>query len=306
PEELELLDDYEKPLILKPWEKKSVFWRVQIPKELNNNYVYTFPAILTTQRNQTIKADFSSESGWTQLNLDMLDEIIEENDIGKGTDALSFFCITEKNEVKLNEKMIFTCKLANNQRMVLSGLNVCLENDCKLTSLNPGEEKELFFEKSFDKESGNIVVITAKNDEISKAYYTSIMVLDTPKLKIENMNFPKFVNYNDEFAVNFTIFKSSYSPPKNVVLTLHQNKNIESWQIENMDGSLPFAINLEGRYLKLGRNEMEVLLNYEDADGNKYVSEETFTVYLQTKSFWEKVMIYINQAALFLERIIFY
>jgi len=60
PKEISMEDNFAKNILLKPQERKSVFWIIGIPGDLENNYVYTFPITISTLGNLTQTAYLKS------------------------------------------------------------------------------------------------------------------------------------------------------------------------------------------------------------------------------------------------------
>ena len=75
-------------------------------------------------------------------------------------------------------------------------------------------------------------------------------------------------------------------------------------RMKNMDGIVPFTIDLSGDYLKFGENMMKVIVSYEDEKGNKYLSQEDFTITLGDTTFMQKIQVLLNQFSLWIDRMI--
>ena len=308
PKEIALLDPVKQPVILGPHEKKSVFWRMKVPDNLRRNMVYTFPLTVTTQRNYSVDTGFDARYEDDMLSLQTINRLIEQKNeemlLEVSNDVL-FFCSAKNDEVDAGGLLEISCTLQNNKRTGLSSINVCFLDDCKETPLiRPGGSKEISFYKRFDDTGGNFLVITAKNNEISKSAYLNILVLDRPLVNISDLRFPSHVGFDDEFSINFTLSRESYAVPQNTKIILYQNKNMQSFEVGSLKGDIPFTINMNGKSLFFGKNTFQTVVEYSDKNGDTYSSKEEFTITLEKTTFLQKVQVILNQAYLFVERMV--
>lgn len=303
PLEIELLSDKDVPILLTPREKKSVYFIIKIPDDLKANYKYTYPVSITTQKNYTINSEFKSENNKEIYDYETIKTIVFENEKNNLKDtSVLFYCQVEKREININENSNILCTLQNKRDYDLKNINVCILDECKKMDVLKNGENRVNFEKSFTESGSKVLVFNAKNNEITKSSYLTFMVLDRPIINISELEYPKSVGFKDSFTVNFKISKESYAMPQNIIVSVYHNENKESWDIKDINGIIPFAIELRGEYLKAGENDIRVSIEYKDEKGKLYTTEEDFKISLDNLTFSEKIRVYLNQFSLWIDR----
>ncbi len=306
PIEITVLDDKTVAVLLKPYEKKSVFWKIKVPDDLKNNYKYTFPVAVTlTQANYSVESSFDVSRTEKVIDEYTLDSLIKEKEsINEVNDGVSFFCVSDKNEIDVLETARVTCTIFNNKTADLSGINICIADDCKRIYVKSGEEKKISFEKNFNSSGYKFLTISAKNSEISKMSFITLMALDNPKVEISELKYPERVKFDDSFKVSFVMTKKSYATPKNAEVTIYHNKNKETWKIKDIDGIIPFGVELKGELLKFNDNDMKVVVTYYDDSKKSYYEEKDFKITLDDTTLTQKIGVIINQVSLWIQRMI--
>lgn len=305
PKEIEILDNFEKYIILKPYEKKSIFWKIFIPDNFENNMIYTFPVLIYTDRNYSIDTSFTTENSGKKISLDTIEQIIlETNDESshKLSDSLTFYCNSNKNEVDINEKVSIDCTITNEALQNFENINVCLEKDCKKISIDKKGVLIVNFEKIYEQIGAKFLLISAKNKDISKSAYINMLVLDSPRINISNTEFPKEVDFSDTFNINFTLTKVSYQSPKDTKVKFYTNNNFEEYELNNFEAITPFTIQTSSKMLKYDKNTFKIVLEYNDKNGKQYSNSEEFYIRLNETTFFEKLQIILYQTYFWIER----
>lgn len=302
PREIEIQSDKEIFVLIPPKFEKSYFFIIKVPDDLKKDYKYTFPSSIVTNTNYTISTDFFSEYKKSFIDYETIKSLVSNNEIKTDKDQL-FFCKTNNIDVNRNEEFTISCVFENKLNTEVNSLNVCVDIDCKTSNVLPMSSKEFNFSLRYDVEGSKLLKATANNGLVSKEYFFTLFVLDKPSVEIDSLVYPLSVGYNDKFNIDFKVLKKSYAIPKNAIVSVFYNKNKESWDMNNIDKIIPFSVELEGRYLKNGKNDMKVRIEYSDDKGNSYFSEVPFEISLDNLTFGEKIMIYLNQFSLWIDRL---
>lgn len=304
PLEITIIDEKTIPIFLKPYEKRSVFWRIKVPEKLEENYRYTYPFSVTlTQENHSIESEFEVSKEQNTIDYKTITDIVDKkSDEKEKDDSITLFCTTTKNEVTTDEIFNVKCAVTNNMLMPITDLNVCLLDECKKISVLAGKEAEVSFEKSFNESGYKFIEISARNENILKTFFANVMVLDTPKVEITDLKYPKSARFDDTFSISFTMTKKSYAIARDAKVTIYHNKNKESWSVNDIEGIQPFSFQLSGEYLKLGDNNFKAIVEYADEKGESYAVENAFIITLVDTTFTEKVRVILNQFSLWIER----
>ena len=139
---------------------------------------------------------------------------------------------------------------------------------------------------------------------ISKAEYIEYTGLDKPEIKINGIEYPNDVEYNDQFKISFLLSRESNSIPENVEITLSQNSFEKTWTLKELSDDRKFVINLLGKNLKKGLNEFNIIVKYEDGNGRPYETKETFVVELVNVTLIQNILLVLNQFVLFLNNLV--
>src|SRR3989338_6246910 len=148
PKEVEIMDNFIKNILLKPGKKKSVFWIVKLPSDLEMSYIYTFPISIITLGNFTKSAEFKSAKNDIVLSLDEVKDIIkqkQEEEQKIYSKDVSIGCGIDKSEFYSYETALAQCNIKNIGNVFLKNLDFCLVRDCRKFELGIAQEKSFNF-----------------------------------------------------------------------------------------------------------------------------------------------------------------
>ncbi|MFH0868489.1 MAG: transglutaminase-like domain-containing protein [Candidatus Woesearchaeota archaeon] len=307
PEEVELTEDVFRNVLLKPKEKKSVFWIAKITDDLNKNFIYTFPITVKTLRGSEKSTSFQSKKSDFIYSFEEINSILEqkkEEEEKLYSRDVEINCGIDQKEFYSYEKALVQCKIKNIGNTVLRDLDVCFEAQCSKTDLSITQQKS--FNYSIEKSAAGKQesVLRIKNADVSKAEYIEYTVLDNPEIAVKDIEFPENVEYEDSFKISFLLSKESLSIPVNVKIIVSQNNFEKTWTVEELSADRKFIINLFGKDLKKGVNEFNVIVQYEDGNGRPYETKETFSVEIVNVTLMQNVLLGLNQFLIFLENLV--
>jgi transglutaminase-like putative cysteine protease len=302
PKEVKIIGEAFRNILLKPNEKKSVFWIVKSKDDLEKNFIYTFPITVGTTKGSETSANFKSKRGDIDYSLAEINSILQqrkEEEEKIYSRDVEINCNIDNKEFYAYETASVECKIRNIGNAVLKNLNVCFESDCEKTGLGIVKEKSFNYtvEKSVTGQQES--VLSVKNADVSKAEYIGYNVLDKPEIKINEIENPADVEYNDNFNISFLLSRGSNSIPHKVEITLFQNKFKKAWNVKKLSEDRKLIVNLEGKNLKKGINEFNIVVKYEDGNGKPYETKETFFVELVNVKLFQNVLLAFNQFVLF-------
>ena len=307
PKEVEIIGEAFKNILLKPNEKKSVFWIVKLADRLKGNFIYTFPITIGTIKGTKSNTEFKSKKNDITYTLAEISSILgqkEEEESKAYSRDVKIKCDIDKEEFYSYETALVQCKIKNIGNTNLKNLNVCFESDCEKTELRIIQEKSFNYTVEKEIAGKQESVFKVNNFDVSKALYLDYTVLDAPEIEISNIEFPDEAEYNDNFKIEFLLDKSSFSIPKNVIIAIKQNNFESQWTVEELPERRKFVISMEGKYLKKGSNEFAINAKFEDANGKKYETEEEFAIELVNVTFVQNILLAFNQFVLFLDNLV--
>jgi len=307
PKEIELTGDFIKNVILKPNEKKSVFWIVKLTDDLKKNFIYTFPITISTIRGSEINTDFKSKKDDITYSFGEISNILKqkkEEEEKVYSKDVAIDCNIDQKEFYSYEKALLKCNIKNIGNVVLKNLNVCFESECSKTNLGIVQEKN--FNYTVEKSIAGIQesIFKVKNIDVSKAEYIEYNVLDKPEIKINYIEAPNEVEYSVQFKISFLLSKESNSVPENLEIILSQNNFEKTWNLEELSEDRKLIINLLGNNLKKGVNEFNIIVKFQDGNGRAYETRETFFVNLTNVTIIQNVLLVFNQFVLFVNNLV--
>ncbi|MFC1801614.1 transglutaminase family protein [Nanoarchaeota archaeon] len=296
--------DQTQNVLLKPREKKKVFWPVRVDDRLLWEYVYTFPVEVYSVKNESAKTSFEATFGGEFLSEKQIDNLLEgerDSEEKSYSKEVELECEFDKASDYLGEDFDLDCQVKNLGNIVLRDLEVCLDGECEVVDLRINEQ-DLFSKVIIGREAGKQrVEVGAENDEVSKTILVEYEVLDKPEIKIDELIYPEAVEYEDKFLVEFVLKKSSYIEAEDVKVSLLQGNYPKVWEVEEFGTDRRFEVSFLGRDLKAGENEFTVLVEWRDKLGEDYSSREDFVIRLEGVSFGQRITLWFKSIGRFFE-----
>lgn len=296
-EGLQLDGKTRKQILLKPKEEKIVYWTLNVDKNLNEDYLYTFRILTHTTRNATSETQFNSSIRDPYFNLDNIKEILEQ----KSEEAEKTYsrkvilnCNPEKNEYYIYEKPKIHCNVTNNGNVYLRDLNVCIEKNCHKVNLGITQKKEITLMLNFSSSGKKDINVIVSNEDVSKSDAVKLDVLDLPKIELTDITYPENLSYGEKFTTYFTLNKLSESNPQDLVVKLEYNDFSKEWNISELTQNRRFIVNLDSRDLRAGENVFQLKVKYKDKTGRNYDTKEKINISLGNLSFLQKSSLFIN------------
>lgn len=297
PKELHLIGEPSKNVVLKPKEIRRVFWITKLKDELEDNYIYTLPITASTLKGAKAETSFKSKKESLDYSLAEINNILrqeEEEERKFYSKQVDINCEIKPKEFYYYESSKVYCKMKNTGNTLLKELNVCFEDNCTKTDLGIMQERSFNYSVKKPVAGKQESIFMAKNADISKAEYIGYVVLDKPDIKITEIKIPKEVEYNNNFKIEFLLSKNSLSVPKNVEVILLYNNVKQTWELKELTESRKIIVNMIGKGLRKGFNEIMLNAKYEDGNGRNYEINETTGIELVNVTFFQSIVLVLN------------
>ena len=297
--ELDLLDPPHKQVILRPREKKTVFWRAKVKEGLHERFVYTVPLAIYTIWNETAQSSFKTQvrgGEYTRIEVTRAMSKLQGEDDQVIAQNIDVQCEANKAEIYPSDTASVICTMRNIGTIPLTNVLVCLEDQqCKALDIGIGQTRELGFEQGFTKPGASTLFVTAKTGELSKSYPVPIVMQDVPVIKIKDLYYPDRVKYGQPFSVVFSTEPESYNTPLNVRVTISTPTSKRIFEMPSLPSEQSFEVEMHAKDLSLGTTDIIVEAIYEDTQGKKYTSTITSQIELTDVPFLPKIWLWMRR-----------
>ena len=294
--EIKIEESIVKNIVLGPNEEKEVYWIVAVGW-LETGYIYTFPVTVLTIQNKTSNTFFKAGIGEAVFSKDDILNLVEsrEEEAEKEySKIINLSCIAEKEEFYIYEDNRIVCILKNNGNVFFENMEVCFKEECIKIELGISQEKEVIFEFNETVPGKKEKEVKASSIDASKTKIVKYTALDSPKIIIANLKYPKNVTYNEDYVVEFLMKKESLSNPQEVEVTIDQEGYEKTWVIDEMQNDRKFIIDMTGKNMVSGENEFEIRLEFKDNLGNNYKAEKSIDIDLVDLTLIQRVLVLSN------------
>ena len=283
----ELTGDNVREVLLKPKQKKNIFWIIKIPEDIDKNYLYTTKFTIVDLFGEEASTNIEYGATYSIISLQEAEAIIKTLSVEEEKTYsidLQLNCNTVKPYYYDYETFEIKCNLKNTGNTLLKNLNVCLETNCNQLDLRIGQEKEVDFILNEIKE--NRVLINAKNSNLDLNNVVVLKVFNEPDLKIINLGVPEEVGYKENFELILDLNSEVIIKDLNVKLNNHLI-NIDEFQ-----NSKKIEIQVAGKDFTNGK--IEINLNYKDENGNSYMQKKEFPINVTNIPFFARIIVFFR------------
>jgi len=284
-----LLDKNFKEVLLKPKEKKKLYWIVHVNGETKEGYIYASLVEIEDILHQTEVANITYASHspvYTQQEAEEYVEqfIQEEKELIEG---MNFVCETP-DHIYTYQNLQATCTLDNVGNVKLKNIEVCHLSDCEELELGITESAELVFDLPLEEIGLNRFEIVAKYKQQKIKEYETVLVLKNPGISFSSVKVPAEVNYRDTFNVSF--LASVKAPINNIKLTVNKEQLLE---LEEIQDSKKFLIKFKAKDL-IDTNQIRFVIQYKDENGKLYTTVKEYEVKIKEIPWYVKLFLWIG------------
>lgn len=306
PAEVAVINEKFKYVLLKPDEKKSVYYIIKIDSNLKKNYIYTFPLSIQNSLGGNEEGSVKSRSGGVEYTLSQVTTImnqLKEEDTKTYSKNIDFMCEGPAN-VYANESFALGCTVANLGNIFLENLRVCINaNECQQFDLGISRSKNINFTLFYPDSGAKQITLSARNKDVSKFVPFNANVLDKPAIIIDKIEYPEIIKINEPFEIKFDIMKRSISTPENSTVFFSFNGQETSWKpdIESTQG---FDVKIERDLLDPKNNTFEIKVIFHDKSNHQYIETYTKQLALEDATFFQKIILYFNKFSRDLQKLL--
>ncbi|MEM4239578.1 MAG: transglutaminase-like domain-containing protein [Candidatus Woesearchaeota archaeon] len=297
-DELHVADQMDRQVILKPHEKKILFWRVQVDPGLSERFVYTIPLGIYTVMNDSSVAMFQARAqgaAHTKADVTRVMNTLSEDKGGEVQHNLELSCTADKKELYPADKAEINCTLRNIGTTPLIGVTTCLdERQCTGLDIGIGQARQVSFSQGFTAAGTATFFVRAKSPGLTKSTPLGFEMLDLPKINITEFSYPGAVAYGTKFSLLFVVKPASYNKPRDIVLKVITPAGRRYFEVPELDFERAFEVEMNSDELALGTTDIRIVAEYKDSRGKKYTTEAAAPVMLTDVPFTAKIWLWLR------------
>ncbi len=292
PKEIEVLGRNKRTILLLPKEVRETYWIVKAPENLAQNYIYTYPSVIYSEKNISVADSFLMIEGKTVYTKEDIEKLTITNEEKTYSRKVTFNCQYPK-EINVGESTKIICAVRNQGTANLKDLKFCLDGVCETFDLLLNQEKKNEITVSGEIAGEKKIVITVENNEVEKKSILEYRVMDIPTIAI-NIAGPSTLSFNQVANLKITLEKTSFSNPQKVRLTLMGEGFNNIWEIESLDKTTELPIELSNLPL-MTKNKFIVKAIWSDQSGKEYAASKELIIIGKADSFSERVKMFLNR-----------
>ncbi len=291
PEEVEILGRNKRTILLSPKEVKETYWLVKVSEDLNPKYWYSFPSVIYNEKNVSAKDSFQSIYGQTDYSKKEIEKLMVQDEDKTYSRKVSFDCDYEK-EIALGKESTIWCKIKNVGNTNLKNINYCLDLVCEVINLPINQEFSLEIKVEGEEAGWQKIVISAENEFIEKKSSIEYAVMDNPSIDV-NIEYPDKIKFGQEFIINVNINKTSFNPPRDIIMLISLPGREQRWEIEQINTEENVELILLAKGISFNNN-VEVSVTWKDQNGKLYSEKQELKIKGSGEGLWNNTKMAIN------------
>ena len=287
------IDESMKDILLKPNEVKYLYWILKVDDDLRNNYIYTFPITIFSQSGESVESSFQSAEQEEFISKKVASSYIQkEEELVENM----MTCTTSKESVYLEEEFDVKCEFTDPS--MPEEVTLCIRNVCE-------KVKKSDAVISFDiNDSGfQTLVVEASAQGFKESAFFSINAIDRAIVEINDIKVPVDIGFSESAFLKFNIKRVGSGLPQNLNIKVSHELFRKEWKMDFLPDTQEFNLEFSGKDLKSKSNVLKIIVDYEDAKGEKYTASKDVKIYFKELSFFEKFQLWLNDFELWVSNI---
>ncbi len=291
PKEIEVIGRNRRNILLHPGEVRETFWVIKVPEDLKENYIYTFPTRVYSEKNISIEDTFIAQAGKNSYSKEEIEKLTVQDEEKSYSQKITLDC-RYKKEISLGEENPISCSIKNTGNTNLKDLAFCVEDACEKIDLpiNQKKEKEIIVKGT---EAGwHKVMISAQNHEVEKKISLEYAVFDQPKINL-SAEYPNTVKFGEKIDLEVYLKKDSFTEPQDVILAISGAGAKSIWEIYRLGPEEKISYLIDGEKLNWN-TDFIITAEWKDRDGKSHSIQEKTTIKANAASFSDKIKMFSN------------
>jgi len=183
-----LLGSNAKQTIIKPKETKTIAWIIEVPDDIDKDFIYTSIIEVKTTFGNTAETKLKYSSEYDYFSLQTAQDIVnnlEQQAEKKSLDTVSFSCTPDQTKYYENDPVTITCSVSSTETSSIQ-LKGCIKENCQDMKLLPKTPQTITF--TFDAEEAGRYTATLEDQQNIVYTFFSLDITKIPELSISNIN----------------------------------------------------------------------------------------------------------------------
>ncbi len=291
PEELEITQRNKRTILLAPKEVKETYWIIKVPEDLDARYWYTFPSVIYSEKNVSVRDEFKVQKDAPFYSYNDIQKLIFVPEEKTYSRRIALSCNVPK-EIKLNQSKEANCSIKNMGNTNLQKVQLCVGGVCSDLNLLINQEKVASVKLKSAQIGWNKLLVSAENELIDKKMSFDYSVLDLPKMEV-TIKTPIIAIFGENFYLNLTLNKTSFSSPQKVELTLNGMGMEQHFEMEELKENQKLEVEMRGDRLS-SNSHYQLNATWQDASGESYSELQEFSIKSEGRTFSDKIKMFLN------------
>lgn len=284
--DMEILGPESEQIILAPKSSGQLFWTVKVANNLNEQYQYELPLVVSTIRNDTARASFFV--GQWDAVVPLAEVRSAQNRLNvSASDIFELSCALASDRISIAVGTV-ECSLKNNKPVELT-VNLC-HTSCQLVAIGPNEKVSKNFEVLAQVPGPHEVEVTASAGQLNKSAILTLTRMDKPKVGIKDIEAPNTVAYGSPLEVTFTVARESISTPLNVTVRARDAATVDLGAL-----SADQHVTIKATGDQIVANHLPLRVDYADEQGNSYFVETDVAVVVTSAPWYKPLLDWLRE-----------
>ena len=292
PRDLEIQGRNKRTILLEPKEVKETFWILKVRENLDRNYWYEFPLVISTEKNVSVTDSFNAQQGMSSYSQSEIEKLTIQDEEKSYSRKISFNCDLPE-EIASKEETAVTCSIKNSGNANLERINFCLDGVCELFNLPINQRKESSIKIKAEDIGWNKLIVTAENSVIEKRTSFNYKVLDAPNLTVSVVT-PETAIYGQSIPLEINVEKNSFSVPQEVIISLSGQGIVQHWELDKVEQKQILRLDLIRARLT-GKNTFTLVTTWQDNEGQEFSQKQEFTINAKGNTLISKMKMLFNR-----------
>jgi len=279
--DMTVLGSESQQIVLAPHSSGKLFWTVKVAENLDTQYQYELPLVISTIRNDTVKSAFYVGQWDPVIPLAEINAAQARYNTS-ASDPFDLSCALASDRITIAVGSV-NCTLENHKSTPLT-LNVCYTT-CKPITLAANGRISMTFDVLAETPGTTEVAIVASTGTINKSAVLTLQRLDKPHVELTSITAPQTISYDAPLEVTFTVARKSFSTPLNVTVTARDQTQVD---LGTLATDQQVTIRATGD--QIVSNHLPIRVTYFDEQGTMYTVDSDVSI-IVTNAPWYKPLL---------------